>query len=230
MKYSVAYKGIFIILLFGLSGCNRIIDWGQCVFNQGENVDNLAKPAQKYLKSVTVYDQFATAGMFDALWLSDEVRTVYADLYAIRRCRDDEYKKIFLRRQLEENSHYISFIVLSLYDKPLGDSQSQWHVCLDIDGVTTQPIEVMKIELDPEYTEIFGKKLTRFKEPYKIVFNAEDVEGQQLIDANTQEITLVFKSMEKVVCMRWDIKRLKAIYECTKEADVCENSRECYQV
>src|SRR5690606_26100571 len=104
-----------LIMLVGpvfLGGCTRIVDWGRSSFYQGENII-LSQAPESYIRSVVIYDQLRTVAIFDALWLSDVVRSAYTDAYALKRGKSWEQKQLFLRRQLEENNHFISFYVLS---------------------------------------------------------------------------------------------------------------------
>ena len=144
----------------------------------------------QYIRSVTVYDQFTTQGRFDALWLSEEVRSAYTDAYASRHALDDEKKQVFLRRQLEENDHFIFFYVLSNGSVNLTDQQSEWSIVLRVAGHVFKPIEIKEAELSPEYRAFFGKKLTRFKVIYGIKFDAQDAEDMPLIQEHVDKIEL----------------------------------------
>ena len=52
--------------------------------------------AQKYIRSVTMYDQLTTRARFDVLWLSDDVRVNYTNLYALKFGKTEEQKRSFL--------------------------------------------------------------------------------------------------------------------------------------
>ncbi len=98
MKRDIVRSVLCTVLLCGLSGCGRVADWATQTFDQGKTIDNALGFAKSYVKSVVVYDQFTTVGMFDALWLSDEVRTAYANAYAMRRGKPEEFKNTVLRK------------------------------------------------------------------------------------------------------------------------------------
>jgi hypothetical protein len=202
MKINIVYI-IAIILL--LPSCGRWVDWGSRTFEQTPTVNSPVAIAQKYIRSITSYDQLTTTARFDVLWLSDDVRTNYADLYALKFAKTDEQRKTFLRRQLEENNHFISFYFLSLYDQPLGDINSDWSLFLTIDDTTYSPIEVKAIELAPEYIHIFGKKYNRFKVPYSVKFDAKDINDNVLITPETKNITLHCRSLKAEVAFEWNI-------------------------
>ena len=207
MKALIKIDRIYFVLgtLLLLPGCGKIVDWAERTFDQSSSLDSPIKQAQKHIRSVTKYDQLTTSARFDVLWLSDSVRANYADLYALKFGKTEEQKKIFLRRQLEENHHFISFYVLSLYDWPLGDPSSDWTLFLEIDGKHYAPIEIRAVELAPEYMYIFGKKYNRFKVPYSVKFDAKDINDQSLITPQTNKITLYCRSLSSDVTFVWDI-------------------------
>ena len=197
---------LLVILPIILPGCGgRIFDWGKDNFYQGETIDWDFELVRSYIKSQRVYDQFTIVGQFDALWLSDEVRTAYADFYCCVRSKTEEQKRIFLRRQLEENNHFVTFYVLSLKHVVLGDSDSKWSVSLCIDDRHYIPAKIKTIELSPEYKKIFGKKYNSFKDAYLIYFNAKDVEDNYIIRADIQRSTLAFRSIEKETALCWEL-------------------------
>jgi len=205
MKYDITRVLLCVVVLCGLSGCGKIIDWATQTFDQGKDVDLLYKSGRSYLRSVTIYDQFDTFGMFDVLWLSDEVRTSYSAAYNERRARLEESGKNFLRRQLEENNHFITFYVLSPYEFPLGESRSDWQLFLRVDGNTYFPLEIKAIDMDIEYKAMFGKRYTRFKESYVVKFAAKDLQDQFIINENTGFIELCFRSTIKEASVVWHL-------------------------
>jgi len=202
MKIHLLYS---VMMIFLLPSCGRIIDWGERNFIQAPSLQANITQAQEYLRSVTQYDQLSTRGRFDALWLSDDVRMNYANLYALKFGKTEEQKKVFLRRQLEENNHFITFYVLSLYEHPLGDVGSEWTLFLNIADKNYAPIEIKSIDLAPEYIYIFGKKYNRFKVPYSVKFDAKDINDQFLITPETKKITLYCRSLKSEVTFVWDI-------------------------
>lgn len=213
------------LLLCFVGGCNRVIDWGATVFDQGTDLNNRAEQARKLVKSTVVYDQFTTVGMFDVLWLSNDVRILYSDLYAMRRCKNEELKKAFLRRQLEENNHYITFYVLSPVDMKLADSQTQWSIFLKINDMCYCPIEVSVVDLDFEYQAMFGKKLSRFKEAYAVKFSATDLDERQIIGANTRNVELYFKTLSKETKIVWNFASNEC-YRSPNERLVLEDTQQ----
>jgi len=219
MKRMIHGYAILIMLVL-LPGCGRIIDWGKDNFYQGEQIDNYRCDIKPYMRSVTIYDQFTTRAMFDALWLSDEVRSAYVDLHISRQGKDEMRKNALLRRQLEENNHYISFYVLSLHEEKLGDPESSWSLFLRVNEQFYQPIEIKEIDLPYEYQIFFGKLWNRFKVPYLVRFSTNDTDELPLITPQTETIELHMRSANKEHAFVWklhsDIPEI-AIKECKAE-------------
>lgn len=197
---------LFVCILFiMLPGCGRLVDWGKKTFNQGQEGEGINKRVRDYIRSVKVYDQFTTRGIFDAMWLGDEVRAAYADLYAYRQGKSDEHTKAFLRRQLEENKLFIAFYVLSLYEVPLGDPSSEWTIIMKINDKEFTPCEIKKIELPHEYRIFFGDKFNRFKEAYMVKFNAKNMDEEFILTPETSCIELLFRALDRRVSLCWEL-------------------------
>jgi len=197
-------KNIFhisLMLITLLPGCGRVTNWAKSNFNQGQDINSDLGSIQQQVHTVRIYDQFATCAIFDGLWLSDAVRTAYADIYAQRHGKD---RNTFLRRQLEENKHFISFYVLSSYEIPLGTDNALWTVTLHINDHLFTPIETKMVELPQEYRVFFDKRYNRFKVAYMIKFDAQDIEENALITPETEQLQLVFRSIKKEAMLTWN--------------------------
>ena len=205
MKRAVGCYGTILGVLLVLPGCGRLIDWGKSNFYQGKDLNNYSNQAKPFVRSVTIHDQFSTTGSFDALLLNQEVRTAYTDLHSARFAKSPEHKNAFLRRQLEEMDHYISFYVLSLYEVTLGVPESQWSLFLEVDGNTYAPTELKVTELPYEFQQFFGNKWNRFKEPYFVRFSATDIEDNPIITPTTKKITLHIRSANKGDVLSWNV-------------------------
>jgi len=198
------YSYFFLLCLFILPGCGKMITWVKDSFPQVSSLNSSCDSVVEYIKSITVYDQLTTSAKFDAMWLSNEVRASYVDLLTVKFGKTDEQKKTLLRRQFEENNHFISFYVLSPYDCPLGDSHSEWTVFLMVNNKNYSPIEIKSVELSPEYICMFGKKINRFKVAYSVRFDANDIEDMPLITSHTHAMHLIFRSTKQEALLTWD--------------------------
>jgi hypothetical protein len=218
MKFFSATSSFFIIVLclLGLPGCgSRIMNWGKTTFYQGCDIVVDTTVADNAIRSISVYDQLTTRGHFDALLLSDEVRKLYAHIFAHKQGKSHDQYISFLRRQWEENKHYISFYVLTSYGQPLGDQHSEWIAFLKVGDREVAPIEVKSVDLSAEYRLLFGTKFNRFKVAYSLKFNRTDLADfaddnyEQQIALGPDKIVLVFRSLDKEVSLCWDNKNGK---------------------
>lgn len=204
MSNKIFYFGLIVCIMF-LTGCGRLIDWGTSRFYQGNSFKIDLDAVKEHIRWATVYDQFTTVAMFDALWLSAVVRTAFAREHAFREEKSDEHYKAALRRQLEELNHVITFYVLSIHEINLGDPLSEWAVFLMIDGRRLDPIEIKSVDLPYEYQIFFGNRLTQFKDSYSIKFDAKDMDDKPYLTPERHIIQLYFRKFDKEVILQWKI-------------------------
>ncbi len=192
-------------ILFLLPGCGgNIADWAEETFSQGrinKDHENTVKP---FLKGLRLYDQFDTLAIFDAIWLSDTVRTAYAQVYAKMIGKGEDAYIDFLRRELNANTYFVSFYVLSQKSIPLTDLPPLWVLHLEIDGKKYLPASIKAVELAPEYLGFFGKRVNNHKEPYEVRFDRKDAEGNDILEGKRQ-IKLFFSSPRHYGVMSWNI-------------------------
>jgi hypothetical protein len=201
-------RSIFLMLcLCALPGCGRYVNWGTDLLYQGDQLPIESAAIQHNLRSVAVYDQLQTRAIFDALWLCNDVRISYTRLYMRKHGKEQDEYSSFLRRQLEENKHYISFYVLSLANITLGDANSPWGVFLHIAGKDLMPAELKVVEMPAEYTILFGNKFSRFKTAYSVKFNTRDIEEDPVITQDSENMKLIFRSYDKEVMLSWDFHK-----------------------
>jgi len=209
MKHMTNYFYFMIFLMLCLGGCSRYIDWGKSVFYQGKKVDLHAQEVRCFIRSVHVYDQLTTLGIFDALWLNDQVRVAYAQVYAAKHGLSQERYEAFVQRQLQENLHDISFYVLvslPVHESiSFVDKDAPWSMNLIIDDDSFVPVEIVPIDLSPEYQMFFGKRFNKFKVCYLVKFNAVDVEGNYLIDQGSNNLELVFNRVGRKARLMWNL-------------------------
>lgn len=194
---------ILLLSILSFSGCVRIFNWAQSNFYQGNDIRDCFNNPECYLKSVHVYDQFTTIAMFDALWVSEQVRRDFAQLHAFRHCKTDEQIDAYVKRELETSYNYITFYVLSLWDIPLGVIDPVWTLCLEIGDSMYHPIEIKPVTLSQEYKAYFGQAYTNFKTPYRVVFNAKDTHDNPILTPSTPMMSLVFRSVTKEASLTW---------------------------
>ncbi len=205
MRYPFLVHVVVSLLIIILPGCCLYVDWGKRNFYQGNKVYDRADCVRGHIRSVSIYNQFSTCALFDALWLSDKVRTTYAHVYAQRLGLDEKRLKIFLDAQLDENRNRITFFVLSLYDILLDSPTSAWSIILNTDNKRFVPLSIKSVELAPEYRVFLSCELSRFKTAYEVVFDAFGADGLPILNSDTGEMILEFRSVKKSASLSWCI-------------------------
>ncbi len=199
------FKSIIVWMIFFLPGCSRYSCWFLDVFNQGrrERVDDCL--TNRFVRSIRVYDQVDTLGLFSALWLHDEVREAYVEAYAVLHCLDDRRAQQMLHQEFAETRHTIAFYLLAStrHNFLLTDKNSEWHVQLLINGECINPVNIKTIHLSPEYIRLFGPWFNRFKQQYLLKFNAVAADGTRLIGPSTRKIELIFNRLGQSERMTW---------------------------
>ncbi len=200
-------KTIFLILplLIILPQCGRIVDWAKSNFYQGETLPDYHKIPERYIRTVSIHNQINATATFTALLLTEQVRTAYSQSWAQLHGKSCEQEKTFLRRQLQENNHFISFYLLSLYTDKLTDSDAKWSVLLDINGCLYNPIEIKVVEMPIEYRSFFGRLNNRFKTAYLVKFDAKDIQGNRLLGPDVDAIKLCFRKLGRQAFLTWNL-------------------------
>lgn len=210
IRYFVRFS--LLSLLIFMSGCIPYYRLSKKEFPQGEDLKTYYNISRDYIRSQSIYEQFTTLAQFDAIWLCDQTRIAYVDMYSQRHGKSDSTKEAILNRQLEENRHWISFYVLSdirdVSNASLTDKNPYWTVYLEIAGQKLEPVDIKEVELEPEYANLFGNKLNSFKAVYYISFAAQDISGKFYLDG-CKSLTLFFNSVDKSCSMEWDIEKIK---------------------
>lgn len=223
MKSTIRFLALFGLVL--LSGCGGVKEWVDQTFDQGKEHKNYRKTVKKYLKSISIYDQFTTVALFDVMWLSDQMRILYSDVYGAMHGRGQEVRKTFLRRQLKANDYFVSFYVLSTDQVPLNLQPTQWAIHLEINGKTYAPTDVKTVELPAEYQMFFGRLLTKHKRPYEVRFDRKDPDGNDIL-AHAQTFKLYFSGPRHYSSVIWEVDSAnKAIHETEPEHDEDSNSK-----
>lgn len=169
---------VFVILsLVPFSGCIKYYKLAKSEFPQGKDHADKRTVVANNVRTARIYHEFSTKAIFNTLWLSDETRSSYVDMFCEKRGKDEQTKEAMLRRQLEENKHWITFYVLAdIRDRThvsLTDSYPMWSMYLDVHGgEKVQPISIKEAEVNPEYQFIFGHRFNMFKRAYMVKFPA----------------------------------------------------------
>lgn len=193
-----------VVLLTGCGGALK--KWKEETFAQAESYKSREHESvvKEYFKSLSLYDQFETIGIFDALWLSDEIKTVVSDIHVQLLGKNKEVRNNFLRRQLKDNSDYVSFYVLSQHGISLVDHPTQWHLHLVTEGGNYSPASVKLIEVTPEYRIVLAKKFTSHKDVYEVKFLRKNSKGKDILQEG-KELQLFFNGLHHFGCVKWSL-------------------------
>lgn len=228
-------KLLFIIsFLFLFSGC-RLKNYADKTFFQGCLVDKCLKFPQNYIKSIRIYHEFNTLGIFDAMLLNDDIFKAYIKLYAQKNyLTQDEICKM-LQKTKSKFDNFISFYVLAHVphvDYPLDIQYKDfvpWNVTLIVNNIKYQPVEVKREVLSSEFKLFFGSLISKHKNSYLIKFPAFDAQGNNIITPRSN-ITLCFSTIDRKGSLVWRLDNCQNIFidECNTyndlECSVCENN------
>lgn len=205
MKQIIDISVILSLLL--LPGCGgSLVDYVKETFPQGNEYKNQKGLIKDYFRSINIYDQFDTLALFGSLWLSDEIRTLYADIYADMLGKDSDARDTYLRRQLQENDHFISFYVLSNNKVSLSERPFPWVLYLEIDGKKYSPAQVKSVELSVEYKMLLAQCLNQHKQAYEVKFDRNDVTGNDVLSAGVAHtMKLFFSGPSRYAFAQWNI-------------------------
>ncbi|MFH0898848.1 MAG: hypothetical protein V1855_04680 [bacterium] len=226
----VLYYLFCVIVLLLFPSCISYYKLSKKEFPQGDEFKDKREVTHNYVRGAKVLDQFSTQAIFNSLWLSNQTRTAYVDLYSRRRGKDTNKREAMLKRQLEENKHWMSFYVLTdireVTQIGMGDKNSCWTMYLEVakKGAATpvvklEPISIKEVDIEPEIQEFFGRqRFDSFKSSYLVKFPANGLDGQPYFqDGDT--VTLVFGSVRKEARLVWDSSDLKKHGDLLKDED-----------
>ena len=211
----ITHFGIILSLLIFLPSCIKYYELSEKEFPQGINRADQKEVIDKNLRSTRIYDEFETKAIFDVLWLSNETRTTYVSMNCKKTGKDESSKQALLRRQLEENKHWITFYILSdVRDRihiSLTDQNSLWSFYLKLDdGKIVRPISIKEFDFEPEYQFLFGYKFNIFKRSYIIKFPAVDLSGKHYLQKD-KEFNLVVCSPFKEAEISWQAPEFEEV-------------------
>ncbi len=224
---------LFIILSIFLPAC-RVAEWGKQTFYQGCKINVDLSRAREYLRTARVYDQFATQGIFNVLWLSEDVLRAYSKLYAEKFALDENAEmKLFERQKANFNNDIISFYILAyvpgnddplIVDKCNGD-EIPWKIYLKSGETAYEPILIKEVVFQEEFKIIFDKIFTRFKTQYLVQFNLKDSKTNEPLINPAQPLTLCLNSTKRKVAIIWNLDDQGNLVTQFDEYGICKCPR-----
>ncbi len=212
--YHYAHVLIFSLVLVFIPGCVKYHKIFKSEFPQGVEVQEPSATAEAHLRSCALYDQFQTLALFDVIWFSDRLKSTYVDMISKRYGKDNEAREALLRRQLEENKHWITFAMLAdIRDKThvgMGEKDSAWSLYIQmLDGEKVQPVSIKEVELEPEHQIFFGSRFNMFKKAYLVKFPAKPLGGKAYLDRG-ESFKMTIASTKKTATIEWSIDLIKS--------------------
>ena len=191
-----------------LSSCtNRINYLKNHYFNQGESLPNNYQKVHNYLFNVRLYDQFKTLGIFDILWLSDDIRRAYASTYCAKHNLNKNDCEYLSQEQLSLNENHISFYILASKDmhKKIkifaqnGTAENAaWALSLLFDNQEYFPTEIKTVDLPLEYILFFKDRYNRYQKYFLVSFAIPQAR-KKLSRANQQLKLVISSDQQKAV-------------------------------
>ncbi|MFA6263908.1 MAG: hypothetical protein WCW33_01520 [Candidatus Babeliales bacterium] len=214
-------------ILFMTTSCVKYHDLVKSEFPQGGRLPDQRAIAQRYRRTATLYEEFQTRAVCSALWCSDEWRTAYVDVYGSKRGLSAESREEMLKRQLEENQHWITFYLLAdVRDKTftsLGDSVASWSVYAEVDGKKMTPAPkkegIREVELEPELQLFFGPTFNLFKGAYLIRIPINQDLAGRLAKRDVRSLKLVVSSSTEYCTLEWTKEQLEEKTKALKDED-----------
>jgi hypothetical protein len=209
------------------TSCVKYHDLVKSEFPQGGRLPDQRAIAQRYRRTATLYEEFQTRAVCSALWCSDEWRTAYVDVYGSKRGLSAESREEMLKRQLEENQHWITFYLLAdVRDKTftsLGDSVASWSVYAEVDGKKMTPAPkkegIREVELEPELQLFFGPTFNLFKGAYLIRIPINQDLAGRLAKRDVRSLKLVVSSSTEYCTLEWTKEQLEEKTKALKDED-----------
>jgi len=207
-----------------MSACVKTYKLAPSETPQGKEHKDKREVVKENLRSVRVYDEWQTSAMFDVLWMSDQTRCAYADLYSIRRGFDAAAREQKIQEELAKNNETITFYILADVRDPfhpdLGDDTPAWTIHLDVHGNKVLPQNVDDAEngeeLEPEILTLFGHRYRKpkFKKPYIVKFSVGTIKSH--IDAK-KPFKMIISSVTRQCELGWNgvhhvcVKEIKTV-------------------
>jgi len=221
---TIMRNSLLVGVLGFYAGCLKYHDLVKSEFPQSKTQPDKHDVAYRYRRTALVYDVFQTKAIFNALWLSDEVRTAYVDVYGGKRGMDEQAKEEVLKRLLEENKHWLNFYVLAeMNDKTytsLSDKYASWTLFLTVDhDKKIVPESIKEVDLEPEYQLMFAKTFNLFKTAYLVKFPLKGELADRYARGAIKNIQLVVSSTYKERAMVWDMDEIAQTKKVLKDED-----------
>ena len=194
-----------------MPGCTRYVQWGKKQFIQADKCCDYAAQVRPFIRTIDAYDGFSTVGHFDLLWVSPEVRDVYARAFACRRGVPNAQAQAFADGIFKKFDDSVYFYLL-MPDTTQGlqpcmdskDPMSRWAVVLCNGETEYTPTDIRKIDLDPEIKVFFGKRFNKYRILYFVVFDRYSEDGTERFTQSSYTMSIRSSAYNVQACWRSD--------------------------
>lgn len=220
---NMIYLILLIICFF--PGCRRYYEWGKKFFIQVDKRSIELCHARSYHGSVHIYHGFETVGMFDILWISDEVSDWYYDQIQKRYALSDEALDAIKKDDEHNRTNFVTFYLLmtepndvTFFPQVGVDVTSEWSTVLGVNGDEYRAQEVKEVDLVPEYKELFCEYQSpyqlieeshiRYRNIHRVRFNRYDEDKQDLL-ADGNDLKFILRSTRYEIVFAWNPETCK---------------------
>ncbi len=200
-----SFRLIFLaVSLSFLPGCKQYFFWGKESFVQAPKVRIDVDAVRLEVQTKRLYDQAATIGIFDALFLSSSVRNKAAELVSYWKAFSEEEEQELKNLDNKEQEEALVFYLLvgntDAQRLSLKPDEPGWSVFLTVGSQKYKPSQIKQVDLPPAYKKIFGARANHFRIPYKITFDRY-TDGQA--DLLSNQFSLVLTTVNYTVTFNW---------------------------
>ena len=220
----------FIIIL--LPSCSRINNLIDKHFFEGCRPCPYFAKAHDYMRTIKLYDQLSTVGIFTALWISKDVINAYKKAYNQQRNLplDQDLDQALIQDSFllkNKQNNLIYFYVIGYQPEIEGnifnvcnDNDSRWHISLKIDEQIFKPKKITPVKVDRIIEKMLKPYHNRFNELYEVEFDLN-----YLIDLNFNEhvMQMTFSCLESFGTIKWDIFEGRAVKSNCPAYRICRD-------
>lgn len=218
-------KKLFFILIF-LSGCSRVNRFLNKQFFESCRPCDYIKGAHDSIRTIKLYDQFSTVGIFTALWINEKVTEAYQKAYNQQRNLPlDSPVDI----PIDLNNNQQKFYIIGYQPKIEGsvfdvcdDNNSSWHLSIEFNNKYFKPVSIKPVKADRILEAILRPYHNRFNELYEVTFNLD------LTNYQNYELKMNFSSLDAIGTVLWIVKNNTLLMPdcaplriCRECADIC---------
>lgn len=195
-----------LLILFILPGCSRINNLLNKHFFESCRPCPYFARAQRYLRTIRLYDQLSTVGIFTALWINQDVLEAYQ--FAYNQQRNQPLDTPLGCGLIKLNNNQLKFYVIG-YQPALQGSvfntcdscDSKWYITLTVDDQIYHPASVLPFKADRILEAMLKPYHNRFNRLYEVNFDLK-----LNLEAGDHIVKLTFSCLEATGSLVWLVR------------------------